>query len=1006
MKKIKFAFLALLSALSLTACGGSGEQGPQGIPGPAGSQGPVGPQGEKGEKGDTGAQGPQGEQGEKGDKGDTGAQGPQGEKGADGTSVLTGSGAPSNDLGIVGDTYINTANWDFYVRGENGWGDPIGNIKGAKGEQGETGPQGPQGDKGDTGAQGPQGEQGEKGDKGDTGAQGPQGEQGEQGEQGDKGDKGDKGDTGAQGPQGEKGADGTSMRTGSGAPSDELGIVGDSYIDITNWDFYVKGENGWGDPIGNIKGADGAQGPQGIQGEQGPQGEQGEAGKPMIGFFVETISQLEAASRVENAYIIMMDTIVVDRDFTLDISDKEINGRFLVEEGITFSIVGDGTLFADDTSSLIDNKGTLSIGELGEEGPTLKMVSQEDSKSLGYHSSLIKSGNESGFTPSVYTAEFDLLSGSLVGGKNSLENKADSEAYIRGGELKHTANTSETAALLNLGDAHISGGSIVSSNRTGLKCENYAVDAVTYGGSAVVTGGFVKGHSAEANLFADDHATISLEGGTYGYGTSVGHIGKYVAEGYTLSIDQNLVEVRHPRPEDHLLYYAKSNTINNPGTYSVAYADEAERDDAVNYYLDERPFGGDLQGVLCCSQDDQTVKLTHDETSIAVNEAAHNDKSFIIDLNGQSVGGHEYPSALAYSSPLNLSSTNASIKVVGDGQVLNNTIEGQSEPGAFLSVAPNVTLQIEGGSYAQDPSTYVNPLTHHVDFIGETELYDVLSGGMESIAFSQDSYTIVLDEEDVSFTIVDNRGILRAATVISDNEDAVTIVNGKLHPVALGEATLTASFDFAGEHFEAQADVIVKQPLQSLSIEGDEVRTAYKNNQIQLVPVLSPNEAHVLDPALTWTSSNSGFATVSSEGNVTIKGDNGNVTITATNEATGLSDSVTFNVPRHGTVGEDPLTTTEFVAKYGTQEHFYVYGVASEVDVHIRGTAGYYAKFKLTSGSHTLWVEEAEGFAVSNEEAALIQNGATIVIKCGIARFGKYHSFKGVDSIFSITQPA
>ena len=88
----------------------------------------------------------------------------------------------------------------------------------------------------------------------------------------------------------------------------------------------------------------------------------------MIGFFVETISQLEAASRVENAYIIMMDTIVVDRNFTLDISDKEINGRFLVEEGITFSIVGDGTLFADDTSSLIDNKAPYPLANLEKKG--------------------------------------------------------------------------------------------------------------------------------------------------------------------------------------------------------------------------------------------------------------------------------------------------------------------------------------------------------------------------------------------------------------------------------------------------------------------------------------------------------------------------------------------------------------------------------------------------------------------------------------------------------------
>ena len=118
-----------------------------------------------GQNGSDGAQGPKGDQGETGPQGPQGEQGPQGNPGADGTSVHTGNGMPSSSLGMIGDSYINLENWDFYVKEESGWV-LSGNIKGAQGiqgPQGETGAQGPQGE------QGIQGEAGQQGEKGDTG---------------------------------------------------------------------------------------------------------------------------------------------------------------------------------------------------------------------------------------------------------------------------------------------------------------------------------------------------------------------------------------------------------------------------------------------------------------------------------------------------------------------------------------------------------------------------------------------------------------------------------------------------------------------------------------------------------------------------------------------------------------------------------------------------------------------------------------------------------------------
>lgn len=135
-------------------------------------------------------------------------------------------------------------------------------VSAEKGDKGDTGPQGPKGDKGDTGATGPQGE---KGDKGDTGATGPQGE------------KGDKGDTGI------SGKDGNSLLTGDGAPSSSLGKDGDSYVDVSTWDYYTKADGKWtkaGNFKGNKgdKGDTGATGPKGDTGLQGPKGDKGDTG--------------------------------------------------------------------------------------------------------------------------------------------------------------------------------------------------------------------------------------------------------------------------------------------------------------------------------------------------------------------------------------------------------------------------------------------------------------------------------------------------------------------------------------------------------------------------------------------------------------------------------------------------------------------------------------------------------------------------------------------------------
>jgi len=163
-----------------------------------------------------------------------------------GNQILSGIGAPTETLGNVGDYYLDLSNSNLYgAKTAQGWGNPISlkGIQGDKGENGDTGATGQKGEKGDTGATG------QKGDKGDTGATGQKGEKGDTGATGQKGEKGDTGDTGQKGEKGDTGTpgqNGSKIYAGIGAPTINIGAVGDWYIDSQNKRLYgPKETSGW-----------------------------------------------------------------------------------------------------------------------------------------------------------------------------------------------------------------------------------------------------------------------------------------------------------------------------------------------------------------------------------------------------------------------------------------------------------------------------------------------------------------------------------------------------------------------------------------------------------------------------------------------------------------------------------------------------------------------------------------------------------------------------------------
>ena len=213
-----------------------------------------------------------------------GPQGPQGEPGKDGVSIV--SVALTNSSENI-DTYTIT-----YSDGHTSTFEITNGQDGKPGENGQSGQNGLTpfiGENGnwwigeqDTGiyAQGEQGNPGQDGKPGadgltpyigengnwwigkeDTGihAQGKQGNPGADGLTPYIGENGNwwigSQDTGVH-AQGEQGRDGSSVLTANGVPEDSLGKNGDSYINLDNWDYYVKENDSW-NLRGNIKGNEG-----------------------------------------------------------------------------------------------------------------------------------------------------------------------------------------------------------------------------------------------------------------------------------------------------------------------------------------------------------------------------------------------------------------------------------------------------------------------------------------------------------------------------------------------------------------------------------------------------------------------------------------------------------------------------------------------------------------------------------------------------------------------------
>ena len=191
--------------------------------------------------------------------------------------LYVNAGNPTASVGVAGDYYINNETYELFVKkGDNTW-EKVGNVDGLKGAKGDKGDEGAKGETGNgwlSGKGTPSNADGKVGDlyldlnTGDVYVKNSSNAWVK--ESNLKGADGNDGNDGAS-------TSGNNWLTGNGAPNNANGNDGDLYLDLDNYDFYMKASGVWSKE-GNFKGANGANGADGATGPQGPQGEKGDTG--------------------------------------------------------------------------------------------------------------------------------------------------------------------------------------------------------------------------------------------------------------------------------------------------------------------------------------------------------------------------------------------------------------------------------------------------------------------------------------------------------------------------------------------------------------------------------------------------------------------------------------------------------------------------------------------------------------------------------------------------------
>ncbi|MGN0804197.1 MAG: Ig-like domain-containing protein [Candidatus Coproplasma sp.] len=238
----------------------------------------------------------------------------------------------------------------------------------------------------------------------------------------------------------------------------------------------------------------------------------------------------------------------------------------------------------------------------------------------------------------------------------------------------------------------------------------------------------------------------------------------------------------------------------------------------------------------------------------------------------------------------------------------NTAVTWSSSDDTIATVVNGVVTALKAGEITITATSAEN------EALSASCTYTITNVAPTSVTLNTASVTIAVgDTLNLTATVAPTNATVKTVTWKSSNTSVATVdANGKVTAVGTGSVTITATADDATS-VTATCTITVKDEI--VKVTG--IALNYSNEKLnvgdtlQLIVTVTPDNAE--DKSVTWTTSNSAIATVSTDGLVTVVGE-GSVVITATsniNSSATATCTITASYVRYTVTYKDGSTTKD-----------------------------------------------------------------------------------------------